>query len=283
MDALTKGFRFPIFRTGFEGDGDGDGDGDGNGNGDGDKTFSQADVTKLIDAEVKGLKTKNATLIEEKRSVDKQFKTINAQLEALGGEDGIKKLTEFQKKLGEDESTKLLAEGKHEEWFDKRTTALRKSHEKELGTVAQERDEAKTVAEKAVSKLHKTLLKAETLTAAKDAGTVAEAAADIQLRAERAFTWDEESERLVLKDEDGDIVMSKDGKTPKSVAEWLEEQKETARHWWPPSKGAGSTGSGDGAGEGGDEDISTADFDKFAAKRREQKAARAKSRGFAQS
>ena len=281
MDTLTKGFVLPIFRTGFEGDGDGDGDGNGDGNGDGEKNFTQANIDEAVEKAVGGLKTTNQALKGEKTEIKKALDAMNAQFAALGGEDGINKLSEFQKKLSEDESTSLLADGKHEEWFDKRTSALRKSHEKELGTVKEAELASNTRAEKAEARLHKSILKAEVLTAAKDAKTVPEAAADIRLRAERVFTWDDEREMLVIKDDDGDVVLSKDGKSPKSVTEWLDEQKEGARHWWPGSKGAGADGSGDGDGGGGDEDISTADFDTFAAKRKAQKAAKAKARGFA--
>jgi len=277
MDILTKGNNFPVYRTGFEGE-DGDGE-EGAAAGDGEKTFTQADVAAMIAKEVGGLKNTNSALKAEKSETAKALKAMQDQFASLGGAEGITKLSEFQKKLGEDESTRLLSEGKHEEWFDKRTSALRKSHESELGSVAQERDEAVSKADKAISKLHQTLLKAETLSAAKDSGTVKEAAADIQLRAERSFTWDEERDALVIKDEDGDTVLSKDGKSPKSVAEWLDEQKESARHWWPASKGAGAGGSGEG-GRSGEEDISTADFETFAAKRMAQKEARKKTQGF---
>jgi hypothetical protein len=284
MDRLTKEFVLPIFRTGYEGNGDGGGDGNGDGGGDGgggSGEFTQADIDTAVEKAVGGLKTTNQALKGEKTEIKKTLDAMNAQFTALGGEDGIKKLSEFQKKLSEDESTSLLADGKHEEWFDKRTAALRKSHEKELGTVQEATEAANGRAEKAEARLHKTILKAEVLTAAKDAGTVAEASADIRLRAERVFTWDDERESLVVKDEDGDVVLSKDGKSPKSVAEWLDEQKEGARHWWPGSKGAGADGSGDGGEGGGDEDISTADYPTFAAKRKLQKAAKAKARGFA--
>lgn len=279
MDHTTKGIYFPVFRTGFEG-GDAAADAAAAAAAAGGTGLTQADIDSAVENAVGGLKTTNAALKSEKSDIKKALDAMNAQFKALGGEDGIAKLSEFQQKLAKDESTSLLAEGKHEEWFDKRTAALRKSHEKELGTVSEQVNAANTRAEKAEATLHKTLLKAEVLTAAKDAGTIAEASADIRLRAERVFTWDVERETLVIKDADGDIVLSKDGKTPKSVTEWLDEQKDGARHWWPASQGAGAGGSGDGAGGAGDEDISTADFDTFAAKRKQQKDAKAKSRGF---
>jgi hypothetical protein len=276
-----------VFRTGFEGEGDGDGDkggdkgGDGDGDkGGGDKTFTQADIDAAVDKSVSGLKSTNAALKDEKTAVKKQLDGMTAQFDALGGEEGIKTLAEFQKKLASDESTKLLADGKHEEWFDRRTAALRKDHENQLEALNEKLVVADDAVKKADGRLIKQVLKADVLSAAKDAGTVAEAASDIQLRAERAFKWDGEREALVLHDEEGGVLFGKDGKSPKGVSEWLTEQKESARHWWPPSKGAGADGSGDAGGDKGDEDISQLPYDEFAKKRAAQKLAREKERGF---
>lgn len=274
-----------IFRTGFEGDGDGDGDKGGGGDGDGDKgggdkQFTQADIDAAVDKSVSGLKSTNAALKEEKTAVKKQLDGMQAQFDQLGGEDGIKTLSEFQKKLAADEGTKLLADGKHEEWFDRRTEALRKDHENQIEALNEKLAVADAAVTKADGRLIKQVLKADVLSAAKDAGTVAEAANDIQLRAERAFKWDAERETLVLHDEEGGVLFGKDGKSPKGVSEWLGEQKEASRHWWPPSKGAGADGSGDAGGDKGDEDISQLPYDQFAKKRSEQKRAREKEQGF---
>lgn len=288
MDTETYTLRLPlIFRTGFEGDGDGDGDGgkgkgdgDGGKGGEGDKNFTQADMDAAIEKSVSGLKSTNAALKDEKTAVKKQLDGMQAQFDQLGGEEGIKTLSEFQKKLNADEGTKLLADGKHEEWFDRRTEALRKDHENQLGTLNEKLAVADDAVKKADARLVKQVLKADVLSAAKDAGTVAEAAVDIQFRAERAFKWDAEREALVLHDDEGGVLFGKDGKSPKGVSEWLDEQKEQSRHWWPPSKGAGADGSGDAAGKKGDEDISQLPYDEFAKKRTVQRLAKEKERGF---
>jgi len=286
MDTEIYTLRLPlIFRTGFEGEGDGDGDGGGGGDGDGDgggeKNFTQADIDAAVTKSVSGLKSTNAALKEEKTAVKKQLDGMQAQFDALGGEDGIKTLSEFQKKLASDESTKLDSDGKHEEWFDRRTDALRKDHENQISALNEKLTVANEAVAKADGRLIKQVLKADVLSAAKDAGTVAEASSDIQLRAERAFKWDAEREALVLHDDEGGVLFGKDGKSPKGVAEWLTEQKESARHWWPPSKGAGADGDGGGGGgDKGDEDISQLPYDEFEKKRKQQRADREKAHGF---
>ena len=157
---------------------------------------------------------------------------------------------------------------------------MRKDHENQIETLNTKLADAGDAVQKAEARLIKQVLKADVLSAAKDAGTVPEAAADIQLRAERAFKWDAEREQLVLHDDEGGVLFGKDGKSPKGVREWLDEQKEASRHWWPPSKGAGADGSGDAGGDKGDEDISQLPFDQFAKKRTEQKRQREKDTGF---
>ena len=61
---------------------------------------------------------------------------------------------------------------------------------------------------------------------------------------------------LVMRDRDGGIEYGKDGKTPKTVQEWLQEQVERKRHWFPPSKGAGADTSVGAGGKREDVDLS---------------------------
>lgn len=246
----------------------------------GEKNFSQVDIDAAIEKAVTGLKTTNTALKEEKTGIKKTLDAMQKQFEALGGEEGIKTLSEFQKKLSEDESTKLLSEGKHEEWFDRRTEALRKDHENQLTAIGEKLTAADETATKAVARFNKKVLEADVLSAAKDEETVPGAASDIQLRAERAFVWDDEKEIMVTKDDKGGVLFGKDGSSPKTVREWLVEQKENSRHWWPASKGAGADGSGDTGGDKGDEDMGKLPYDQFAKKRQAQKEAKAKERGF---
>ena len=275
--AANPGFHRSV---GADGAGDGGGDdgagdgGDGGGDGGAGGALSQADIDAAIEKATGNLKAHNQKLIDEKRELESQFKGIKGTLDKLGGDDGINALLTMKKNLEKDEVGKLLAEGKHDEWFEKRAASLKRDYENQLKNLSTQLEQATETNSLLDNKLRGTVLKAEVLSAAKDAGTLPSAVPDIQLRAERAFTFDTERETLVVKDENGGVLFGKDGTAPKTVAEWLDEQKEAARHWWPPSQGGGAGGSGDTGGQGTTEQLDKADMATFREKRMAQKKAR---------
>ena len=268
----------------FEGEGGGDGDGgggDGGNKGGGDGGGSGGDggddvktqIAAAVETATEGLKNTNAALKTEKTELKTKFDTLNGHFEKLGGDEGIGALLAIQERFSKDEQGKLLSEGKYDEWYEQRTDALRKDHANQIEQVEKKYTDSNSRAEALESKLRQTVLKADVLSAAKDASIKPEAVADVQLRAERAFSFDQERDMLVIKDEAGGVLFGKDGKTPKSVAEWLDEQKETARHWWPDSQGGGAGGSGDPAG-GGTKDLSSLPYPEFKRERAKQTADR---------
>ncbi len=215
---------------------------------------SQSDqLQRVIEEATSGLKRTNIELKTEKTQLKEQLDSLTQQLEGLGGLDTLKQLggadtvrqlVEMQKRFQADEQGKLLTEGKYDEWFDKRTTALRKDHENQLKNLQIALEEANGKVSKSEGALRKKVLETEVSSACLEVGVEGSAILDVQLRAANTFTFDQERGRVVLRDEDGGIVFGKDGSTPKTIKEWLEDQKETSRHWWPASKGSGADGSG---------------------------------------
>lgn len=218
------------------GGGDGDGDGDD-------------PVKKAVEAATSGLKKNRDEILAEKRALQEQLdkaKNDRKFYEELGGEDGVKKLLDFKKKLEKDESTKLLAEGKHDEWFDKRTAALRGEYEQKLTKQAELLTEREQQLAATNDRLARVMIQNDVQNAARTAGVVPSAVADIELVAMNTFEFDPEHDRHVIKDKDGVVLLGKDGQNPKSLGEWLDEQKESRRHWWPQSQGAGAAGGAGG-------------------------------------
>ena len=230
-----------------EGTGGGGGDGSG---GDGDDSDGGGDdVQKRIDeavaAAVEGLKKTNADLKTEKTEAKKTADELAAKLAKLGGDEGIEALVKMRQSLENDETGKLLAEGKHEEWFERRAAAMKTDYERKLEAAAAAltgRDEALKGAN---AKLHSTLLDVGINEACQKAEVTEPGARQhAKLLAEREFQFDPEISGHVLKDADGGIVYGKDGKNPKTIQEWIEEKREVPefRLWWGPSKSAGLTG-----------------------------------------
>jgi hypothetical protein len=145
-----------------------------------------------------------------------------------------------------DENTKLLAEGKHEDWFNRRTESMKRESEKQLQNMAQQLEERDAKARKAEEKLQSYVLERELSRACHAADIKDEGPQQDALRlAKEAFTFDADQDRFVLKDRDGTIVYGSDGRTPKTMEEWLKEKQTSPlhRHWWPETRGTGANGS----------------------------------------
>lgn len=208
----------------------------------------QAQIDAAVQKAVEPIKTNRDSILTEKREMKTALDAALLQVEKLGGSDGIESLLSLKERLEKDELGRLIADGKHDEWFDTRTSAMRADHENQLGGVQTKLEEAETRAQAAELRYTGLRVENEVRTAcSKSEGFVESAIGDALLRATSVFAYDAER-GVVIKDENGGVTLGKDGSTPKSVSEWLEEQKETLRHWWGQSQGAGLDGSTGGGG-----------------------------------
>lgn len=215
--------------------------GEGGGEGGGNPSI-EAQIQAAVEQATQGLRQNRDQVLAEKRKLTEQFTALSNQLEALGGAEGIKRLTAMHDSLMKDELGKLLAEGKHDEWFERRTQALRGDYEQRVEALQKQLNEAAEGREAANTKLARTLLKTEVDAASVEAEVEKTALEDVRLAAEQVFTYDETIGKHVIQDENGVVLLGKDGQTPKTVLEWLEEQRQPRRHWFPPSQGAGANG-----------------------------------------
>lgn len=207
------------------------------------------DLQKQIDAAVQaateGLRNTNASLKTEKTELKSQFDQLRSSFDSLGGVDGVKAIVAQQTKLRETELGKLLADGKHDEWFDTRTAALRADYEAKINafdaTVAEKEKAVSTFA----SKYEDLKLDVSVSEAAVGAKTLNDVGvlADIKRAAREVYAFDPEFNTLVMKDNQGNVVYGKDGKSPKPISEWLMEQQERSRHWWGVSTSGKAPGS----------------------------------------
>jgi hypothetical protein len=238
----------------------------GGGGGGGRKSVEEerAQIRKELEQEYAGLRTNRDEVLAEKRQLKEKLVAIEAVIEAAGGSDGIKALQELKTRLEKDEIGKLLTEGKHEEWFEKRTGRMRSEHQQQVESLMEQLEAEKKgrgAAEKARTDL---MLETAVRAASGKMGVIDSAVSDVILRARGVFSFDQERDALVIRDEKDGAVLGKDGKNPMSVDEWLESQKESARHWFPPSKGSGAQGAhGNGAGEPDPSKMSWADYAKW--------------------
>jgi hypothetical protein len=194
-------------------------------------------IAAAVDAATLGLKNKNTELLGSLRTTKSELDGFKTQFEGLDI-DAVKGLLN---KVGQDEETRLLAEGKLDEVISKRTERLRTDYDKQLAAEKSRADKAEAFAAKYSDKVLADSIRA----AAIKAGALPEAAEDIILRARGTFKLSEDGEAIAT-DQDGEVVYGKDGKTPLSPLEWAESLRETATHLWPRAQGAGQTGDNGG-------------------------------------
>lgn len=216
--------------------------GDGGGGGGGDMGPKdprvKALVEKAVGEAVAGLKRKNDELLGKLKDLSASAKT----LESLGGEDGIKALLAMKETIENDADLRLFAAGKREE-YDQRVAARTKAaFEKELEAAKSLLTEAKAENDGLKSALTTMKIDSQIRDVAGKAAIMPSAVDDALYRARRIFSLGENGE-LVARSEQGDMVVGKTGKGSMTPAEWLENMKQSAPHWWPPSNGGGAGGS----------------------------------------
>lgn len=193
------------------------------------------DVTGVEDTS--GLKS----ALQKERETAKAERQRAKELEDKFKDIDPERVREMMAKFDKDGEAKLISEGKIEELVTKRIEKQRAELMKQLETA-----NSQTAAEKArTAKFSQRVLDNNIRAAAAKAGLHTGAVEDALFRARAMFSIDDDGNAIQL-DENGNMVLGKDGKTPFTPAEWLEGMKETAPHWFPAgSAGGGAAGNRD--------------------------------------
>lgn len=200
-----------------------------------------AKAKELLEQETSGLKGKNSELLGKLKTAQGDLDSFKSQFDGLD----IEAVKTIVSKAGQDEETRLIAEGKIDEVVSRRTERLRGDLEKQLQAERDRADKAETFA----NQFKDRVLSDSIREAASKAGALAEASDDIILRARSVFSLNEDGVPVAV-DKDGQVIYGKDGKTPLSPLEWAEGLRESASHLWPRTQGAGQVGDKGGKGGG---------------------------------
>jgi hypothetical protein len=202
---------------------------------------SNPEVKAIVDAAIaeatKGLKDNRDAILNEK-------KTLEARLQETASMfDGVdpKMLKTLAERMKNDEETKLMAEGKIDEVFNRRTEALKKDYESRVKAQEERANALEGAKTSAESKMKSLIIETMVRQAAAEVGLVPAALEDAIFRSKNVFALDD-GLNPVAKASDGTIILGKDAKTPLSTKEWLETMKEKAPHWFPGSTGTGAQG-----------------------------------------
>ena len=186
-----------------------------------------------VDEQVQGLKKKNEELLGKMKKAQEMVQ----QFEGLD----VEHLKNLQKQMQENEEMRLLAEGKTEEVVQRRVELLKKDYEAQLNARDGKLTEYETLLKQKEENLRKLTVDG-TIQAAYAALDFEPAALQDTIRNARdVFIMDEDG-KVVPRDEHGNIIFSKDGKTPIDAKGWLELQAERKPYLRRPSKGSGAGG-----------------------------------------
>lgn len=102
------------------------------------------EVQKFLDGEVSGLKSKNTELIGSNKAIKTELDKLKGQFDGLD----IEAVKDLLAKAGQDEETKLIAEGKLDEVISRRTERLRTDLDKQVKAANERADKAEAFAAK---------------------------------------------------------------------------------------------------------------------------------------
>lgn len=197
------------------------------------------EIQALIDQQVAGLKAKNSELIQTSKAAKAEAEALKQQFEGVDI-DAVKGLL---KRASQDEETRMLAEGKVDEVFNRRTERLRAETDKQLKA----REAELQRFQQANQKLSQRALSDAVAKAAVKAGALPTALDDIVLRAQHSG-WGVNEDGEVLARKGDEVHYGKDGKTPLTAEEWADSLREVAPHLFQQPQGTGAPGSGGGGG-----------------------------------
>ena len=192
----------------------------------------QALLQAEIDKTVAGLKKKNSELIEK----EKKFKE---QLSQFDGVD-IEKVKNLQKQMQENEEMRLLAEGKTEEVVARRVEAMKRDYDAQIAAREAKMSEYEVTLKKKEEKLAELVIDGQLREAYVALDFDPDALDFVLMQGRQVFMMDENG-RAVPRDEHGNLIFGKDGKTPISAREYLEGLADKKKFLRKPSKGAGAS------------------------------------------
>lgn len=219
----------------------------------GDGSAGGAGATKVytqeeVDALTSGLRSKTSELLAE-------TKAAKAALKNFDGIDPVQ-ARETLKLFENNEELRLIREGKHDQVFEAKTKKLQEAHAKALEDQKQATEAARARSEKFSRRVLNDALRA----AAIEADIHKDAIDDALLHGSVIFQLDDNGNAVQM--EDGHPVLGKDGKTPFSPKDWLEQIAPQKPHWFRATS-SGAPNGGSPAGSGRQKTMKLAEFNQL--------------------
>lgn len=168
-------------------------------------------------------KAKHKQMMDENQAAKATAKQLQDSLTELGDLESLKK---FKAMFDGNEELKMIAEGKYDEVFNKRTDKLKQDYESRLTAKEQELLDTKN---KLTSRDRKVLAldMIQHITKNTQINSALYSKDILREAADAGWTLDDSDNAVLVID--GDIQIGKDGKSPIKFNEWLESNKELDR------------------------------------------------------
>ena len=196
------------------------------------KTIDQLNSkAESANEEVERMRGHQANLLEEVKNAKKARNEANDALAAL------------KAKVDELENKGLVHDGNYEELLAKQTEKLKLKYEEQLAESTKAVTDISAKFEQVTKKYETEKINAQLRKAAEAANVLPSAIDDVIYRANGVFNIGEDGS-IEARDKDGNLM--KVGKRQLTPDTFVDNLKESAPHFWPPSQGAGATGGGAG-------------------------------------
>jgi len=205
--------------------------------------LNDPEVQAVLQAELEkhttGLKKNRDDLLLEKKKLQDEYQ----KYAALGEPD---KLREIIERINNDETSKLLAEGKIDEVIAKRTEMMQRDYKTQIDSLSKKLEDYESQIKAKDQYMSSLVIDGQVKEAAIKQGIMASAIEDAVYRAKQIFSLDDNGQPIARDPQSGELLLGKDGRTPLTPMEWLSSMKDRAPHWWAQSTGGGAGGNRSG-------------------------------------
>ena len=216
--------------------------------GDGD-TFSREQVQEIVNnalkSEIVGLKSNNQALKDEKKKAQDRIREYNDIMQSFGGQEGLSQLQALKQKIEQDEELRLFSQGDREKYNDRILNRARQDHANQMKMLQEDRDKWKTHADSFVKKYQQREIEKSIIDGCASSGVNPRYYKAMSSQVKDEIIFDEESERVIVKDSDGNLRYGKDGQ-PMQVGELIDTLREDQPELFLQSTGSGAMGSSGG-------------------------------------
>ena len=175
----------------------------------------------------KGLKSALQSERDAAKTAKQELNQFKQQFDGLD----IESIKQFATKAKQDETAKLIAEGKIDQVLAQKTDLMRQDFESKL---SEQTSRAQTLESK--------VLNGFIATYAAQAGVQPEAIDLVNMLAQSQFKLDANGDPVAVNAQ-GEVINGKDGKTPLSITDWLTSLRESKPLLWGAPQGSGAQGS----------------------------------------